>query len=1660
MDKEGIVIKLIFLFLFPWILFASRDSVFDGSEDPSFFQHVHVISGQLNLSLQDAVVKGVASFPLTRTYLGDLEQNTDVELKDLRGGWLVEGGWHMLPHTSLLMVRGDTIRKSKIYLPEESGTIRTYFFAQEDFFGSIYYQDEDKEKTLSFDPRAKKITLKLPKGGLRIYENLGKDKDPAVSTCWHLTKEILSSKHQICYSYDEERRLVHVDLKNPSGSKTYSWVHFDVKNKGASPLLFEVKTSDQKYLRYSALLGEDGSYLKQVLSNGYREEELKYAKSEGSAFPRIHQMRWGDNTHFTAGYFSGSNKVQFLKASLGENKEQVPVAEFSYGREFTDVKDAKGLVVRYYHKDNKVIKIVYFDESGQENSRLEFFWKKNSLCAKVSYEKDKPVLSKTFSYDPQGRVIKETVWGNLTGSVLGTFFVQKDGSLEGAESISKFYAYDPKTGVLLYEKSAGISYKYSYKEGTDLIISKLTSNEDKILVREFFVYDEDHILVQEIIDDGLDESSQSTRGVTCRQIKKYEIHPDLGLPLKLREFYFDPVLQEEKLLYRIDYAYNDHFFVETEFIYDANEEYRYKIDYKYDVHNRRILSENRLQKKHHITSSLKECLRKTEKNGFLHQSFLETDSFIEYNLLKKPLRILHQDGTSSSYTYDKNGLLIRVLYPDQVSVSYEYDFLQRVTARILRDGSGCFIGEERWVYSSFHLLSYTDLRGLTRTFTYDGAGRRVSEDALGRRATYSYDSLGFLEKMVKGDVTFVQKRSLEGSLSETWEEKGDRKENHVQLFYNERGLLEKEQRITSKGIASYLFSYDKEGRVVEQIDPLGQVSTISYDEIAGRLRKTYTDSKGIKTVEETNLLHQVVLQEKQDAKGTILSREEFFYDDFGNKIKWVVNVYLGGQCKKVLVTLFEYDSVGRLVKQIEGEDKVTSFSYDNKGKLSTKTLPNKTTLFFFYDVLGRMIELKSSDSTIHYRYSYDRGMDPVFIADEIAKKTFYRRYNVFGEITEESSCSDKKMEFFYDVQGRRNKIGLPDGSFIDYLYSEGHLRSVIRKDASGELLYQHNYLEFDAVGCVIEESLIGGIGNMYTEHDLLQRASKQTSSWLCQDIEYGSTGLVLKSYSSLFGEKIYQYDLLDQLKVEGVVFDSLGNSSVHKVDDFNKILSSFDSLFSYDALGNPIKRQGSKETVTYRYDALGRLISIESLERKVEYSYDPFSRLISKTIFFCQDGAFQKQESFDFVYDGAKEIGMMNAKGVLTQLKVLGLGLKADVGATIAIELDQEIFAPLHDFYGNIIALVNMDGKIQEFYDIDPFGKESLVEVSSKNPWRFCSKRHEEGFVYFGARFYDPSTGRWLTPDPSGFADGLNLYGYVRNNPLNRLDIFGLSSVNRTGEGFSLQVEISAIFSQADILIPCKGIVESTLLDCYLASGCLDKIEYTEEEIESGYINLLDHFPEILPHEWNGIGLITFHNGINTTLEEFRDMSHSVIEKIPEGTLFIGMHTPTEGLVQDVLRFIWERQNYVTPIVFQTNRFMDAVVDKLHVVNPDLLWMDIRHSEGGVVGRRAIELLSEEKRAILQKKLYSVTIGSGMPIPRDYGLHVYNIYSEADYLTGTFGYFVDDFHHVKMVPCLSAWEDRVLFADHSFMSPTYQSVLEEEIESVRGSYGFHDTNSR
>ncbi len=103
----------------------------------------------------------------------------------------------------------------------------------------------------------------------------------------------------------------------------------------------------------------------------------------------------------------------------------------------------------------------------------------------------------------------------------------------------------------------------------------------------------------------------------------------------------------------------------------------------------------------------------------------------------------------------------------------------------------------------------------------------------------------------------------------------------------------------------------------------------------------------------------------------------------------------------------------------------------------------------------------------------------------------------------------------------------------------------------------------------------------------------------------------------------------------------------------------------------------------------------------------------------------------------------------------------------------------MFDGNGNVSALVHAQGGAETArYDYGPFGEllRATGPMARANPFRFSTKFQDEetGWLYYGYRYYDANTGRWLSRDPIEEDGGINIYGFLGNNSLIRVDLLGL----------------------------------------------------------------------------------------------------------------------------------------------------------------------------------------------------------------------------------------------------------------------------------------------
>ncbi len=104
----------------------------------------------------------------------------------------------------------------------------------------------------------------------------------------------------------------------------------------------------------------------------------------------------------------------------------------------------------------------------------------------------------------------------------------------------------------------------------------------------------------------------------------------------------------------------------------------------------------------------------------------------------------------------------------------------------------------------------------------------------------------------------------------------------------------------------------------------------------------------------------------------------------------------------------------------------------------------------------------------------------------------------------------------------------------------------------------------------------------------------------------------------------------------------------------------------------------------------------------------------------------------------------------------------------------------MDDSLGSVSLEMDVNAQIISYEEYFPFGGTAIIAGSSQQEvklkdYRYSGKECDDttGLYYYGARYYISWLGRWLNPDPTGPVDGLNLYTFVKNNPVTGVDVDG-----------------------------------------------------------------------------------------------------------------------------------------------------------------------------------------------------------------------------------------------------------------------------------------------
>src|SRR6266516_4178341 len=200
-------------------------------------------------------------------------------------------------------------------------------------------------------------------------------------------------------------------------------------------------------------------------------------------------------------------------------------------------------------------------------------------------------------------------------------------------------------------------------------------------------------------------------------------------------------------------------------------------------------------------------------------------------------------------------------------------------------------------------------------------------------------------------------------------------------------------------------------------------------------------------------------------------------------------------------------------------------------------------------------------------------------------------------------------------------------------------------------------------------------------------------------------------------------------------------------------------------------------------------------KRKMDFTYDYGGRRTQKILSTWNGSAYVPASTNKFLYDGWNLIAELNGTNGVIRAYLWGSDLSGGImGAggvggllTIKPTWTNALFAA-YDGSGNLTGLVDATtGTTTGNFDYGPFGETIRLTPNANNqsPFRFSTKYtdDESDFLYYGYRYYNPSTGRWLSRDPVEEQGGVNIYCLVGNEPITRADFLGLAGLVITPVG-------------------------------------------------------------------------------------------------------------------------------------------------------------------------------------------------------------------------------------------------------------------------------------
>jgi RHS repeat-associated protein/uncharacterized repeat protein (TIGR01451 family) len=393
-------------------------------------------------------------------------------------------------------------------------------------------------------------------------------------------------------------------------------------------------------------------------------------------------------------------------------------------------------------------------------------------------------------------------------------------------------------------------------------------------------------------------------------------------------------------------------------------------------------------------------------------------------------------------------------------------------------------------------------------------------------------------------------------------------------------------------------------------------------------------------------------------------------------------------------------------------------------------------------------------------------------------------YDARGFLTSIIYPDGKGFTFEYNAAGRRTRRVGHDGYTLNYGYDSVGRLETLTDGASRELVRY----AYSAAGRLSRETKANGTFTTYT-YDLagqltaLTNYASPTTVNSFFNYTYDAKGNRL-TMTTAAGVTSYDYDALNQLT--GVTYpggrhvtyayDAAGNrvlmndtgvNTAYTANALNQYTTVGDEVLFYDADGNLTNRHSTLNpqlSTSYFYDTENRLVRVATPTNGVfQYTYDALGNRTA----VVHNGVTNR-----FLHD---PVGLVDLAAEYDATDALVARYDHAIGLVSRTDGAGSAFYSF-DALGNTRELTGDAGAVVNSYDYDAFGVATMANETVANNYRFVGKFGVTdvgllGLQFMRARYYSPSTGRFLATDPLGFyGDDVNLYRYVGNNAVNAID--------------------------------------------------------------------------------------------------------------------------------------------------------------------------------------------------------------------------------------------------------------------------------------------------